>query len=112
VPQHRFFLVRLRAANGTSAPLIGPNFTLEDDHGKTYPELSNGDGVPNPIGYFRSFGTLETKHGNALFDAPPGHYKIKLADETGEKVAYVDIPLTFISESPEGPRVDDKDKKK
>ena len=38
-----------------------------------------------------------------LFDAPPRHYKLKISDETGEKIAYIDIPLTFVSETPDVP---------
>ncbi len=112
VPQHRFFLVRLSAVNSLGADIIVPNFTLEDDAGNKYPELSSGEGVPQYIGYLRSVKSAESQQGNALFDAPPRHYKMRIADETGEKVAYVDIPLNFVSETPEVPEVDGKDKKK
>lgn len=112
VPQHRFFLVRLSAVNSLGADIIVPNFTLEDDNGQTYPELSSGEGVPQHIGYLRSVKPAESAQGNALFDAPPRHYKMKIADETGEKIAYVDIPLNFVSETPDVPQVGGKDKKK
>lgn len=112
VPQHRFFLVRLSAVNGAGGDLIVPSLTLEDDSGKTYPELSSGDGVPQYIGYLRTVKPAESVQGNALFDAPPGHYKMKIADETGEKMAYIDIPLSFVSETPDVPEVGSKDKKK
>ncbi|MCX6633242.1 MAG: hypothetical protein NTW28_37070 [Candidatus Solibacter sp.] len=112
VPQHRFFLVRLSAVNSFGADIIVPNFTIEDASGKTYPELSSGEGVPQYIGYLRSVKPAESQQGNALFDAPPRHYKLKIADETGEKTAYVDIPLTFASESPDVPQVGGKEPKK
>src|SRR5437764_15153772 len=41
VPQHRFFLIRLSAVNGSSKDAIIPNFTLEDDKGGTFPEISD-----------------------------------------------------------------------
>jgi hypothetical protein len=112
VPQNRFFLVRLSAVNGYGSDVIVPNFSIEDDNGNTYPELSSGEGVPQYIGYLRSVKPAQSQQGNALFDAPPRHYKMKLADESGEKVAYVDIPLSFVSETPELPVVGDADKKK
>ena len=110
IPQHRFFLVRLSTVNSSSTDVIVPNFTIEDDSGNTYPELSSGEGVPQYIGYLRNVKPAESQQGNALFDAPPRHYKIKLTDETGEKTAYVDIPLSFASDSPDVP-VPDKGKK-
>jgi hypothetical protein len=112
VPQQRFFLVRLSAVNSFGADIIVPNFTLEDDSGKTYPELSSGEGVPQYIGYLRSVKPAESQQGNALFDAPPRHYKMRIADETGEKIAYVDIPLTFVSDIPDVPQVGGKEQKK
>src|ERR1035438_5039639 len=45
VPQNRFFLVRMSATNGGGGDVIVPNFSIEDDNGKSYPELSTGDGV-------------------------------------------------------------------
>ena len=112
VPQQRFFLVRVSAVNGLGADIIVPNFTIEDDSGKSYPELSSGDGVPQYIGYLRSVKPAESVQGNALFDAPPAHYKLKVTDETGEKVAYIDIPLSFRSEPTEVPEMGGKEKKK
>jgi hypothetical protein len=110
VPQNRFFLVRLSAVNSYGSDVIVPNLMLEDDSGNSYPELSSGDGVPQYIGYLRNVRPADSAQGNALFDAPPRHYKMKLSDETGEKIAYVDIPLTFVSETPDVPEVGAKDK--
>jgi len=95
IPQHRFFLVRLKALNSLSNEIIVPNFSLEDDNGNTYPEISGGEGVPQYIGYLRNVKGVYFKECNAVFDAPPRHNKLKLSDETGEKFAYVDIPLSF-----------------
>ena len=112
VPEHRFFLVRLNAVNSLGSDILVPNFSIEDDSGNTYPELSSGEGVPQYIGYLRSVKPAESVQGNALFDAPPRHYKMKIADETGGKVAYIDIPLSFVSETPDVSGVVTQEKKK
>ena len=101
VPQNRFFLVRLSAVNGASNDVPVPAFTVQDDNGKTYSEISEGTGVPDWIGYLRNVKPAESVQGNALFDAPPRRYKLKITDEEGEKTALVDIPLSFGAETPE-----------
>ena len=100
VPQHRFFLLRMAAVNSSSADLIVPNATIEDDQGNSYPELRDGDGAPQWIGYLRKVRPAESVQGNMLFDAPPAHYKLRIADETEENPAYFDIPLSFGAEVP------------
>jgi len=109
VPQNRFFLVRMSAVNGANTDVIVPNFTIEDDNGNSYPELGGdqAQGVPQYIGYLRRVKPAETVQGHALFDAPPRHYKLKLLDENSDQMAYVDIPLSFTSESSEVPQVSD-----
>jgi hypothetical protein len=111
IPQNRFFLVRMSAVNSYGSDVIVPNLMLEDDSGNTYPELSSGEGVPQYIGYLRNVKPADSAQGNALFDAPPRHYKMKISDETGEKIAYIDIPLNFVSETPDVPEMGGKDKK-
>jgi hypothetical protein len=110
VPKNRFFLVRMSVTNGGGAEVIVPNFTIEDDSGTVYPEMSEADGVPQYIGYLRRLKTSESATGNALFDSPPRHYKMKIQDETGEKTAYVDIPLAFSLETPDVPEMGSRDK--
>ena len=100
VPQHRFFLVRMTAGNSGGDDLIVPNATIEDDKGNSYPELSNGDGVPEWIGYLRKVKPAESAQGNLVFDAPPAHYKLRITDENEETSAYIDIPLSFGAEVP------------
>jgi hypothetical protein len=100
IPQHRFFLVSMNAVNSGSDDLIVPNVTIEDDKGNSYPELSNGEGVPNWIGFLRKVKPAESAQGNLVFDAPPGHYKLRITDENEENSAYVDIPLSFGAETP------------
>jgi hypothetical protein len=101
VPQNRFYLVRMSAVNGGAGDAAVPNPTIQDDHGTVYEELSNGDGVPQWAGYLRTAKPADSVQGNMVFDAPPGHYKLKLTDETGTKAAIIDIPLSFGAETPE-----------
>jgi len=101
VPQHRFFLVRLSAVNSSNADVSVPTFTIQDDSGNTYNELSDGTGVPQWISYLRTVKPAESAQGNALFDAPPRHYKLKIQDEDGERSALVYIPLNFGAETPD-----------
>lgn len=103
VPQNRFFLVRISAVNSGAGDLIIPNVTLQDDHGKTYEELSNGDGVPQWIGYLRQAHPADSVQGYVVFDAPPAHYKMRVTDENSEQAALIDIPLSFTTESPAVP---------
>jgi hypothetical protein len=100
IPEHRFFLVRMAAVNSGGADLIVPNVTIEDDHGNSYPELKDGDGVPQWIGYLRQVKPADSAQGNLLFDVPPAHYRLRLTDENEENSAYFDIPLSFASEVP------------
>jgi hypothetical protein len=100
VPQNRFFLVRISAVNSGNADLVVPNVTIQDDHGKIYEELSNGEGIPQWMGFLRQVHPADSLQGNVVFDAPPAHYKMRVTDETGEKAALIDIPLNFTSETP------------
>jgi hypothetical protein len=115
IPQNRYFLVRFSAVNSAGGDLIVPNMTIQDDAGTTYTELSDGTGVPNWAGFLRSVKPAESVLGNLLFDAPPRRYKLKIADESGDRTALIDIPLSFSSETPEvatpGSAIRDKDKK-
>jgi hypothetical protein len=101
VPQYRFFLIRMSAVNSGASEVIVPNVTIEDDTGKTYTELSSGDGIPQWIGFLRQVKPADSAQGNLLFDAPPRHYKLRVTDESGERAAMVDIPLSFGAETPE-----------
>ena len=108
VPDNRFFLIRMAAVNGGSQQVSVPNLTIEDDKGKTYDELSNGEGVPQWAGYLRNVRPADSVQGNIVFDAPPAHYKLKLWDEGHTRSAYVDIPLSFGNETPEIPTPGEK----
>jgi hypothetical protein len=112
VPQNRFLLVRLQAANGGSKELIVPNFSLVDDNGNVFPEINDESrAVPQYIGFLRRVKPAESAQGHALFDAPPRHYQMKIMDEDGDRSALVDLPLSFTVESPEVPAIVDGSKK-
>ena len=108
VPKDRFFLVRLNVVNGGSSDVMVPTVTLVDDSGQTFPELSNGDGVPSWTGYLRRVKPAESLQGNVVFDAPPKHYRLRVADESGAKTREIDIPLTFTSDAPDMPAPTDQ----
>jgi hypothetical protein len=103
VPENRFFLVRMAVTNSGSQDVSVPPLVIQNDKGKTYDELSNGEGVPQWIGYLRTVKPANTLQGNVVFDAPAGHYKLKLADESNSVFGLVDIPLSFGAETPELP---------
>ena len=103
VPQSRFFLVRLSAANSGNADVLVPNMSVVDDNGKAYTESTDGEGVPHWLGFLREAKPAEAAQGNVVFDAPPRHYKLRLTDENEQKTAFVDLPLTFNAETPELP---------
>jgi len=99
LPQNRFLLIRISATNGGGAEGYVPNLAVEDDAGNSCAEISNGDSVPQWIGYLRSIKPADTLQGNLLFDCAPKHYRLKLVSEEGNP-AYVDIPLAFDADGP------------
>ena len=101
VPQHRFFLVRLSAANSSNNDLLVPAITVEDDSGNTYSELPDARGVADWIGVLRSVKPAEAAQGFVVFDCPPKHYKMRITDEAEQRVGLVDLPLSFLSEAPD-----------
>jgi hypothetical protein len=103
VPKDRFFLIRLSVVNGGATDLMVPTFTLVDDSGQTYSELSNGDQVPQWTGYLRRIKPAETLQGNVVFDVPPKHYLLRVSDENSQKSSDIDIPLSFASDTPDMP---------
>jgi hypothetical protein len=107
VPQNRYFLIRLSAANSSTSPILLPPMTLTDDDGHTYNELSDADFAPQWIGGLHEVQTAEAAQGNVVFDVPPRHYRLKVTDENQQQAVLVDIPLSLgsdvqVSPLPEG----------
>jgi hypothetical protein len=100
IPKDRFFLVRLSVVNSGSSESMIPTLTLIDDAGQAYEEVSNGDQVPSWIGFLRRVKPAETLQGNAVFDVPPKHYRLRVSDENDQKSEQIDIPLSFSVENP------------
>jgi hypothetical protein len=103
IPENRFFLVRMSAANRQRTEILLPKVSMEDDSGHSYPELSTDVGAPHWIGVLRTVMANDSTQGNVVFDAPAGHYKLKVTDDTGDHIAYIDIPLSFGAETTEVP---------
>ncbi len=95
MPQYRLYAIRIAAANNGSAVVILPSAFLVDDQGVAIPEIEHGDGIADFLGSQRALVPAETIRGNLVFDVPPKHYKLRLSDEDGKKIALVDIPLSF-----------------
>ena len=101
VPQNRFLLVRVAVTNSGGDPIACPALTVVDDNGNSYSEISDGQGVPQWIGYIRQINQADTMQGNLLFDAPPRHYRLRVTDEEGQREALIDLPLEFTPETPD-----------
>ena len=95
IPTNRFFLVRLSIVNSGGNEASVPPLTLIDDGGQRYPEVSEGEGVPQWIGYLRRVKPADTLTGNIVFDVPARHYKLEVGDEGDDRKALIDIPLSF-----------------
>ncbi len=102
-PRNQFLLVRLSVSNGGSAQAAVPNLSVEDSSGQRFPELSNGDGVPDWIGTVRTLAPADTLVGNAAFDVSTGHYTLHILDEDSQHEARIDLPLNFTAEPAEDP---------
>lgn len=103
IPENRFFLVRVSVSNSGNSEIMVPAMTVSDEDGNTYEELAEGAQVPQWLGLLRSVRPGETKQGNIVFDCSPRNYKLRVADESEQRTALVEIPLTFTSETPEIP---------
>lgn len=95
VPQNRFFLVRVSITNAGGSSAAAPDLSIVDDNGNSYEELSDGQGVPQWIGYLRQINAADTAQGNLVFDVVPRHYKLRVTDEDGQNSALIDLPLEF-----------------
>jgi len=101
VPQNRFYSIRISVVNSGGASALLPAMSLMDDAGTLYPEIENGDGVQDFLGALHQLAPAESVQGYVVFDVPPKHYKLKLADEEAKRFDLVDIPLSFDTEVPD-----------
>lgn len=98
IPSNRFLVVRISISNNGATDSSVPTLSLVDDSGQTIHEVSDGTGVPDWIGIARKVGPMNTEKGNIAFDATPRHYKLRVADETDQIIAYIDLPLNLANE--------------
>ncbi len=101
IPKNRFYIVQVSIFNSGNESFAAPTMVLVDDAGKQYPELPDGRGVPEWIGVARKVNPAETVQGMIVFDAPVGHYKLRISEDFAEIPTYVDMPLNFVHEREE-----------
>jgi len=102
MPENRFLLITLAAANGGSGEVSLPLLQLEASDGKIYKEVETGEGVENWFGLVRTLPPGQTQQGVILFDVPLASYRLRLSDgdsATG-RYTYVQIPLQIDDEPP------------
>lgn len=95
----RFFTLRISVLNSGSVEATIPSFEIVDDQGNSYPEIADGTGVEGWLGVSRKVGVAQTEQGSIVFDVPPRHYRLRVADEN-DNFMYIDIPLNLNSEEP------------
>jgi hypothetical protein len=99
LPQNRFFLIRVAVTSSSTGDIYIPPIVLENDAGKVFDEIDNGDQLPSWLGLVRKVKPVEPLQGNVIFDVPAGHYRMKVSDDAEQQTAYIDIPLTYGAES-------------
>jgi hypothetical protein len=102
----RFFTIQMNIVNSGSAETTIPSFEVVDDQGNSYPELTDGTGVEKWLGLSRKIGVAQSEQGNIVFDVPPKHYRLRIADEN-DNFIFIDIPLNLTSEEPAQKKLQD-----
>lgn len=103
IPTHKFLLIRMTITNSGNRDVAVPLLTLEDPDGQEYLEYSEVEYLPNWLGLLRIVQPAATIQGLVVFDAPVSDYKLRVTDGgdlESEKIALVDIPLTFGAPDP------------
>ena len=103
VPKNRFLLVHVTVLNASSEQKAAPLLQLVDAKGGVHPEIAEGEGVPDWLGYLRLLQPRESRFGRLLFDVPQGAYKLRVSsggDPEAEQTALIDLPLQLNSEVP------------
>jgi hypothetical protein len=106
IPKNRFLLVTVTVANASSEQKAAPLLQVVDAKGGVHPEIAEGDGVPDSIGYLRLLTPRESRSGQLLFDVPQGACKLRVSsggDPEHEQTALIDLPLQLNSEVPRAP---------
>jgi len=99
-PKERFFVIRISIRNSGGADATIPAFEVVDDADNSFPESPDGSGVEKWLGMSRKLANGASEQGDILFDVPPKHYRLRVADENDTNFMYVDIPLNLTTEDP------------
>ena len=105
IPRNRYLLINISVVNNAPEEKAAPLLQLEDAKGQVYPEISEGGGVPEWLGYLRLLQTKETRSGRLLFDVPQGAYKLRVSsggEPENEQTALIEIPFQLGSEVQSG----------
>jgi len=106
IPKNKFLLLNLTVANSSSEQKAAPLLQIVDSKGEVHPEIAEGDGVTDWMGYLRLLAAHESRSGRLLFDVPQGACKLRISsggDPEQEQTALIDIPLQLNSEAPRAP---------
>ncbi len=99
-PTFRFLAVHLSVFNNSSKDLVLPPLALVDDNDRLHTEFSDALADTQWLGLNRSVRGNESITGKLIFDVPPGHYRLRVADQTGEQThALIDIAPQAPSEA-------------
>jgi len=105
IPRNRYLLINISVVNNAPEEKAAPLLQLEDAKGQVYPEISEGGGVPEWLGYLRLLQTKETRSGRLLFDVPQGAYKLRVSsggEPENEQTALIEIPFQLGSDEQSG----------
>jgi hypothetical protein len=106
IPKDRFLLVNVSVLNASSEQKAAPLLQVVDAKGGVHPEIDDGDGVTDWMGYLRLLQPRESRTGRLLFDVPQGACKLRVSsggDPETEQTALIDLPLQINSEMPRVP---------
>ena len=108
IPKNRFLLVNVTVLNASSEQKAAPLLQVIDAKGGVHPEIDDGDGVTDWMGYLRLLQPRESRTGRLLFDVPQGACKLRVSsggDPETEQTALIDLPLQINSEVPRVPGI-------
>jgi len=112
IPDQRYLVITMAVTNNGAKQVSVPLLTLQNQNGKTFPELESGDQLENWFGLLRNVDPGQTQQGRILFDVVLSSYRLRITDggELGtERFAWVQIPLRIdtdqevVSPAPELP---------
>jgi hypothetical protein len=106
IPKSRFLLVNMTVVNASAEQKAIPLLQVVDAKGEVHPEISEGDGVTDWMGYLRMLQPGESRSGRLLFDVPQAACKLRISsggDPESEQTALIELPLQFNSEVPRVP---------